>query len=55
MALSDDQKKTPAEVLAGVREGEELVLANCPCCNELLAVYIARDKGCTVEKSKPED
>lgn len=37
-------KLTPAEAQARVREGEELRYANCPCCNQLLAIYISPSK-----------
>lgn len=54
---SVDQKETltQAEAQARVREGEELVFANCPCCKQRLAVYIARDSGATVDLPRLQD
>lgn len=53
--LSQKEALTKDEAQARVREGEELVWANCSCCNQLLAVYIARDKGCTVDLPRSGD
>jgi len=46
--ISEDKKLTPDEARAGVKEGEELLFANCPCCSALLAVYIGQDKSAAV-------
>ena len=40
----DNKKLTPAEALAGVKDGEELIYACCPSCNSTLAVYIRQGK-----------
>ena len=36
----DDKKITRAEAQARVKEGEELLFTACPCCQNLLAIYI---------------
>ena len=51
---SSDQKLTPDEARAGVKDGEELIFANCPCCSALLAVYIGQDKADAVLESIDE-
>lgn len=46
---------TPAEALAGVKENETIQFANCPNCNQRLAVYIGQDKPDDSPVSTGED
>lgn len=34
------EKITPEEAISRVREGEELVMATCPHCSGIIAIYI---------------
>ena len=36
----EDKKITRTDALARVKDGEELLFATCPCCQNLLAIYI---------------
>jgi hypothetical protein len=38
--LSNGEKITHEEALSRVREGEELVMAVCPHCSGMIAIYI---------------
>lgn len=49
---NEDKKITRTDALARVKDGEELLFTTCPCCQNLLAVYINPKKDTVPDITK---